>query len=155
VTVAAALADAMDDAMTPLGFRRRRTNWSRLGDTLYSVINLQKSRWGEWLYVNLGFSLPDRVANSWTPESRCLVRFRADTLTAIEPEALRLLEADRVLTMEHDELRELLAERIASPIAETMAVAADLDGLKNVLESRTSGQVFVHREMRELLLSLT
>jgi hypothetical protein len=88
VSAQAELLDVLGNQLAPLGFRRRTANWYRAGSELYLVVNVQRSSWGDVLYVNVGAAPIGRTTGGWLPESKCLVRFRAEALDGVPAEAL-------------------------------------------------------------------
>jgi hypothetical protein len=151
MTVQSPLTSAVSETLGPLGFRRRGRNWYRIASDLYSVVNIQKSRWSDSLYINLGFSPANQVDAAWLPEPRCMVRLRAGALHAISPEGLDLIAEGCPAGMSEPDLTVALTEKITAPLARLLEEASGLSSLGGVLESQTSGRFFVHREMRALI----
>ena len=149
MTVQTVLFAAIDEPLKRLGFRRRGSNWYHLNDDLYSMVNLQRSRWDESFYVNFGFAPIDRLPdeNIWLPESKCLVRFRLDALNSVSADDLQLLDEDVAGRMVEAEFREVLSDKIARLIMQIMETASNVEELSEVLASKVSGRVFVHRDM--------
>lgn len=144
--------EAFDEVFKPLGFRKKSANWYRVSGELYCVVGLQKSSWDESFYVNVGFSLAEKVKTGWLPESRCLVRFRVDSIASISEDGLRLLSGEVTEGGKESEFRVSLVERIVVPVALVVGPIGTLDDLKSLLQSGVSGQVFIHREIRDVLL---
>lgn len=151
MTVESALTDVLNEALRPLALRRRGSTWYRLGQTLYSVVDVQRSRWDDSCYVNIGFAPADRVPKSYLPESKCLVRFRLDALRSVAPADVRLLNEGSVAELGESSWRAAAAERIAAPVARLVAEVSDLDGLRDLLQTKVTERVFVHRDVRALL----
>ncbi|MQS07542.1 DUF4304 domain-containing protein [Streptomyces alkaliphilus] len=148
--VQSAVVRVVDESIKPLGFQRRGHSWYRITSDLYSVINVQKSRWSESCYINIGFSPSGQVENLWLPESRCQVRFRLDSLKRITREGLLLLEGG---TDQEVKLRASLVEKIGNPLAQFVVGVTNLDDLRGALNSDVTGNVFIHGEIRPLLAS--
>jgi len=152
MAVESELATILGGVLKPIGFRRRRSNWFRVGTSVYSIVNVQKSPWGDGVcYVNLGFSLSDRVTGGWQPEHKCSVRFRIDALRSTRPEHLRLLDQEMLDAMGVEAWRTAVGEWIATPIARVLASTSDLADLRDLLDSKVSGGVAVLHDARELL----
>ena len=49
------LIELLNEIFKPLGFKRKGNNWVQNGDRLVKVINLQKSNFGNYFYINYGF----------------------------------------------------------------------------------------------------
>lgn len=146
-------AEVLTLALQELGFRRRGDNWRRQGATLYSIVNLQPSRWDSLFYVNVGFSLADRAVRGWLPESKCMVRFRIEAIKKISSQDLRLLSDDALSTMGEQEWRAAVSDKLVGPIAGILEGATDLVGLKSLLRTNVSERAMVNAEMRGLLES--
>lgn len=146
------LLEALNEVFKPLGFRKKSANWYRVSGDLYCVVGVQESRWDESCYVNVGFAPAVNVKAGWLPESKCLVRFRADAITSISREDLDLLSGEVTETSEEDGLRADLVEKIATPVARAVNPVESIQGLKSLLRTSVSDQVFIHREIRGELL---
>ncbi len=72
------LLEALNEIFKPLGFKKKSAKWYRVSGDLYCIVGVQESRWDESCYVNIGFAPAANVKTEWLPESKCLVRFRAD-----------------------------------------------------------------------------
>jgi hypothetical protein len=60
------------------GFRKKVRTWWRQVDEVIQVVNLQKSPYGERLYVNLGIYVTRLGSESSPAENRCHVQARLD-----------------------------------------------------------------------------
>ena len=76
------IEQAIAERLKALGYSKRAATWHRERDQLISVVNLQKSQWGEGWYLNLGVYLRALGEEVRPAEARCHVRCRA-TLEAI------------------------------------------------------------------------
>ncbi|MBT3156261.1 DUF4304 domain-containing protein [Streptomyces sp. CHA1] len=146
------LLEALNEVFKPLGFRKKSANWCRVSGDLYCVVGVQESRWDKSCYVNVGFAPAVNVNAGWLPESKCLVRFRADAITAISREDLDLLSGEAAEASGEDDLRVGLVEKIATPVARAVNPIESIEGLKSLLRASVSDQVFIHREIRGKLL---
>ncbi|MET7361772.1 DUF4304 domain-containing protein [Streptomyces sp. NPDC005562] len=142
------LLEAFNEVFKPLGFRKKSASWYRVSGDLYCVVAVQESSWDESCYVNVGFAPAAHVKAGWLPEVKCLVRFRADAITSISREDLDLLCGQAAETCGEDFLRMGLVEKIATPVARAVNPIGSIQGLKSLLRSRVSDQVFIHREFR-------
>jgi hypothetical protein len=150
--VESTLLEALNEVFKPLGFRKNSANWYRVSGDLYCVVGIQESRWDESCYVNVGFAPAVKVKAGWLPESKCLVRFRADAITSISREELDLLSGEAAEASGGGELRVDLVEKIATPVAQAVNSIESVQDLKTLLRTSVSGQVFIHREIRDELL---
>jgi Domain of unknown function (DUF4304) len=105
------LEAAIAPQLKAAGFRKRaRTWWRQVGETIH-VVNLQKSPFGERLYVNLGVYLAALGTESCPPHNRCHVQVRLE----------RIADATRVTEISS-------AEATAAP-SSALVEAVVLDGL--------------------------
>ncbi|MFG3296579.1 DUF4304 domain-containing protein [Streptomyces sp. NPDC048179] len=142
--------EVFDEVFRPLGFRKKSGSWYRVSGDIYCIVGVQKSSWDESCYVNVGFAPTGTTKDGWLPEAKCLVRFRADAITSISREGLELLSERE--GVRPSELRSSLMEKIAVPVALSVDPIGSLGDLQSLLRSGVSGQVFIHREIREALL---
>ncbi|MFG3165461.1 DUF4304 domain-containing protein [Streptomyces sp. NPDC048232] len=147
------LLEAFNEVFKPLGFRKKSANWYRASGDLYCVVGVQESSWDESCYVNIGFAPAANVKTGWLPESKCLVRFRADAITSISRDGLDLLSGEVAEVRGGGDLRLDLVEKVASPVAQAVNSIESIQDLKNLLRTSDSDQVFVHREIRDELLT--
>ncbi|WP_329373378.1 DUF4304 domain-containing protein [Streptomyces sp. NBC_00669] len=146
------LLEALNEVFKPLGFRKKSANWYRVSGDLYCVVGVQESRWDESFYVNVGFAPAVKVKAGWLPESKCLVRFRADAIASISREDLDLLSGEAAEASGEDGFRVGLVEKIATPLARAVNPIENIQGLKSLLRTSVSDQVFIHHEIRGDLL---
>ncbi|MEU0522020.1 DUF4304 domain-containing protein [Streptosporangium sp. NPDC006007] len=147
-----ALANVFNETLRPLNFRRRGDNWYRRGEEIYAIVNIQRSRWDDLCYINIGFSLVDRLYGDWIPEPKCLVRFRVEALNCVSCDTLSLLDEEKPIRMSEAERHSAIAAGIGVPVARTVGDIVDFAGLKRLLKSdMLDGGVFVHREISEML----
>ncbi|NVI33154.1 DUF4304 domain-containing protein [Streptomyces sp. CAI-17] len=146
------LLEALNEVFKSLGFRKKSANWYRVSGDLYCIVGVQESRWDESCYVNVGFTPAVNVKAGWLPESKCLVRFRADAIASISREDLDLLSGEAAKASGEDDLRVGLLEKIANPTARAVDSVENMQDLKSLLRTSVSDQVFMHREIRAELL---
>ena len=80
----------LEAAVTPTlkasGFKKKAKTWWRHSPEVIQVLNLQKSSYGDSLYVNLGVYLRSLGEEQNPPESRCHVRVRLERVAHSERE---------------------------------------------------------------------
>src|SRR5687767_3325213 len=79
------IEEAIAPAMKSNGFKKKARTWWRTTDDSVQVVNLQKSAYGEQLYVNLGLFIRSLGSEQTPPENRCHIRAR---LELVVPESL-------------------------------------------------------------------
>lgn len=129
------LEQAIAHILRPLGYTKRAATWHRDREEVVSVLNLQKSQWGDFWYLNLGVYLKALGSEARPAESRCHVRCRADTLVG------RRMAKDPIGLA-------ALVEDAAVPWLEALSTER---GVADFLGSEPSKSCFVHRGARELL----
>jgi hypothetical protein len=145
------LATLFSKATESLGFRRRGLNWYRRGEQLYSMVNLQRSRWDDLVYVNIAFSPTGEVAGEWQAESKCSVRLRVEAIRSVKKEDLLLLSGAEAAELSDNEWRAAVIARIVDPVVGILVEAVDISSLKEILQKDVTDRVMIHREMRNLL----
>ncbi|MCZ8255583.1 MAG: DUF4304 domain-containing protein [Bacteroidia bacterium] len=73
---------AIASPLKVLGFRKKACTWWRATEDTVCVLNLQKSPFGERLYVNLGVYLRALGQEVTPPENRCHVRVRLERIAS-------------------------------------------------------------------------
>ena len=74
------LESAIAPGMKALGFRKKARNWWRTNDYAIQVLNLQKSQFGEQLYVNVAVYLSQLGNETSPPHNRCHVQARLEAI---------------------------------------------------------------------------
>jgi hypothetical protein len=69
--------------LKPLGYGKSGATWHRDQGNVISVVNLQKSQWGDDFYLNLGVYLKQLGTEERPAESHCHVRCRAEALAGM------------------------------------------------------------------------
>ena len=129
------LERAITCVLKPLGYRKQSATWHRDRERVVSVVNLQKSQWGDDWYLNLGVYLKALGGESRPAENQCHIRCRATTPSGSE------------MPRELVELSAFVAE-IALPWLDALSTER---GVADFLGSARSNVCFVHRRVRELV----
>lgn len=125
------LVDILQRELRPLGFRKDGGNWRLDASETITVVNLQKSRWDDSYYINLGAlikSLPDL---SDQPRNRT------------RPSIVDCHYCVRVDDLFHDKQHK---EDSVSPRQATVRALLDFNALKIDAEKRTLGLQVIMRE---------
>lgn len=72
-------------SLKALGFKKKARTWTRETQEAFQLVNLQKSQFGEQVYVNVAVYLKALGEETSPPEHRCHIRAR---LERIAPENL-------------------------------------------------------------------
>jgi hypothetical protein len=138
------LEAAVAGALRSNVFKKKSRTWWRTTDDVIQVVNLQKSAYGERLYVNLGLYIRSLGSEQNPPEYRCHIRVRLERLV---PEPLYSSVASATSDTEpSDGLLEALLvhgvqwlERLASPA-----------GRRTFLREAVSAYCYVSMRAREV-----
>ena len=126
---------AIARVLKPLGYGKRGATWHRERDDVISVVNLQKSQWGDDLYLNVGVYLKEAGPERRPPESLCHVRTRLTSLTGstmpTTPSAL--------------------ATEVAQVVVPWLERAGTRAGLRTFLRSAEARRCYVERGAAALL----
>jgi len=124
-----------------LGFRKKARTWWRKSEGAVQVINIQKSEFGDQLYVNLGLYLKRMGEEEFPPERRCHIRSR---LERVVPEELFEEVRSAVAT---EEPSQKLVESIVVVGAEWLSKLSTEQGLQQFLSTGLAQKCFVHRAL--------
>jgi hypothetical protein len=78
------LETAITSSLKASGFIKKARTWWRYGPDVIQVLNLQKSPYGDNLYVNLGIYVKSLGEEQKPPENRCHVQVRLDRVAHSE-----------------------------------------------------------------------
>jgi len=74
------LSQRFAESLKVAGYTKKDFNWTRMNDETCLVVNIQKSRWGEWAYVNMGVFVY-LLGSEVNPKERdCHIRFRLENV---------------------------------------------------------------------------
>ena len=148
------LQDAIDEALSSVGFNRRGAQWLRESPDVVQSVELQKSQFGAQYYVNLGVWLKALGRIGRIRDKDMHIRLRADAL-------LNPLELDawvKVLDLDRSMARSDRAAQVASmirrrviPQLETWQAAV---ALRHALEHGDLREAFVRAEARVALAAI-
>jgi len=80
VSFAKLLSQRFAEPLKVAGYKKKDFNWSRMNDETCLIVNIQKSRWGEWAYVNMGVFVY-LLGSEVNPKERdCHIRFRLENV---------------------------------------------------------------------------
>ena len=72
------LSQRFAEPLKAAGYKKKDFNWTRMNDETCLIVNIQKSRWGEWAYVNMGVFVYLLGSESNPKEYQCHIRFRLE-----------------------------------------------------------------------------
>jgi hypothetical protein len=122
--------------LKPLGYTKRAGTWHRDHGKLISVVNLQKSQWGDDFYLNLGVYLKQLGSENHPAESRCHIRCRAEALAGMPKLPGQTKEVDALLNS------------IAVPWLDALTTPREVAGF---LRSQAAHRCFVDRAALDAL----
>jgi hypothetical protein len=94
------LGEALAPVLKVAGYRKRALTWHREWKDTISVVNLQKSQWGDQFYVNCAIYLKALGSEKTPPEYRCQVRTRIDDLVPDQSRLNALLDFEKKIKEE-------------------------------------------------------
>jgi hypothetical protein len=124
------LEGRISSVLKPLGYAKRAGTWHRDHGKVISVVNLQKSQWGDDFYLNLGVYLKQLGNEDRPAESHCHVRCRAEALAGMPKLPNEPKEVDTLIN------------KIAVPWLDALATPK---GVAGFLRSEAAHRCFVHR----------
>lgn len=141
------LAEALSPILKAAGYRKRALNWHRDWADTISVLNLQKSQWGDQFYINCAIYLKALGDEETPPAYRCHIRIRLDDLLPKRSRLHELLDFEKNIKKETrlGEIEELV-KSVALPWLEEHA---QIERLKSVVRSDEPRNIFIHMAIRE------
>ena len=127
------------------GFRKKARTWWRNVDEAIQVVNLQKSPYGERLYVNLGVYLTRLGPETSPPENRCHVQARLERVA--DPARWAAISSAEVGAAPPQSLLDAV-------LVDGLAWLNDLStlaGIRKYIESRGTGKGLVIATVRQLV----
>jgi hypothetical protein len=126
-----------------LGFKKKARTWWRADDNTVQVVNLQKSAYGEQLYVNLGLYIRSLGLELSPPEYRCHMRARLERVVPAE-----FFEAVATATSNTKPSEALLDALLGHGVSWLEGLTSPA-GRKKFLENPMSKHCFVSLQARE------
>ena len=140
-----ALEGLIAPPLKALGFKKRARTWWRHRDETIQVLNLQKSSFGERLYVNLGVYVKALETEEFPPEQRCHVQVRLERVVP-EERSLSVASADSITDPKPELISAVLEDGLG-----WLDQVATYRGLREYIASGGAGKGMVFANLRELL----
>lgn len=139
------LEEAIAPSLKANGFKKKAKTWWRQSPDVIHVLNLQKSSYGDMLYVNLGIYLKALGEELTPPENRCHVRVRLE----------RVARAERVgsvvaASASEQPSQQLLDALLTDGVSWLNALSTHA-GIRQYLEAGGSSKGLVLREVANLI----
>lgn len=132
-----------------LGFKKKARTWTRETPDAFQVVNLQKSAFGEQVYVNVAVYLKALGDETSPPEHRCHIRAR---LERIAPESL----AEEIRSLNASlPISAVLLSALLDHAVVWLERVSSWPGLDSFVESSMAKHCFVHVKVRAHLAAST
>ena len=128
-----------------LGFTKKSDNWWRQSQDAVQVLNIQKSPYGERIYVNLGIYLKALGTETSPPERRCHVRIRLEQIA--DPGLWNEIASAAADT----EPTPALIAAVVHDGCNWLSRLSTLAGVRDYIESDAAKNALVFASVRELL----
>lgn len=112
-------------------FIKNGQSWYRYGKDTIGVINLQKSDWGNFYYINLGIWLKGIGDEKFPKENHCQIRGRAEGLF---PEARELVSRGCSLEESDPEYITQLSVFLRDQLIPFLEEAMDIEKLRSLIQ---------------------
>ena len=139
----------LSPGLKALGFKKKARTWTRETPDAFQVVNLQKSAFGEQVYVNVAVYLKALGDETSRPEHRCHIRAR---LERVAPESLS--EEIRSLNASLP-MPDLLLSALLDRAVAWLERVSSRPGLDSFVESAMAKHCFVHVKVRAHLTAFT
>lgn len=142
------LAKAISKGLGPAGFKRSGLTWRLRGEEVIAVVNLQKSRFGNDYFLNLGFWLVELGDAASPKEEQCHIRARAERVWSKSvPSLSDALDSDCAMTDE-DRVR-VIGDFVCSRLVPFISGALLVQGLREIV--RQSDEWVLRQSARAVL----
>lgn len=128
-----------------LGFTKKSNTWWRQSQDAVQVLNIQKSPFGERIYVNLGIYLKALGTETTPPERRCHVQERLEHIA--DPGLWNEIASAAADT----EPTPALIAAVAQDGCGWLSRLSTLAGIRDYIESDASKSALVFASVRELV----
>ena len=128
-----------------LGFTKKSDTWWRQSEDAVQVLNIQKSQFGERIYVNLGVYLKALGPETTPPERRCHVQVRLEQIA--DPELWNEIASAAADT----EPTPALIAAVVEDGSGWLNRLSTLAGVREFIESDASKHALVFASVRELV----
>jgi len=140
-----ALSAQIAQPLKALGFTKKSNNWWRQSQETVQVLKIDKSPFGERLYVNLGIYLKALGTELTPPERRCHVQVRLEQIA--EPGRWNEIAAAAT----DAEPTPALIEAVMQDGCAWLSRLSTLAGVRDFIESDASTKALVFASVRQLL----
>jgi len=134
----------IEEALRPLlkgaGYRKSKLSWHKSSETAVTVLNVQKSAWGDSYYINCAVSLLGLNPNPKPPEYECHIRARISALLRDESgwDLGAILEFDNNI-LSSEERRDQLASLVSGVALPWLESLSTEDQVRERLDSLPKG----------------
>lgn len=136
----------MSRIMKEFGFRKKRSTWYRENEEVIMVVNLQRSTWGKYFYLNVGVLIKALNNTKDPPEHKCHIR---DRIEENGPDMKRALDAsDGPITPEERE--QIITDKVRNVVMPTLNSWSLIKSLVE-LNRRGFGSTWVLRIAQDFL----
>jgi hypothetical protein len=139
------LEAAITPSLKASGFTKKARTWWRHSPDVIQVLNLQKSPYGDNLYVNLGIYVKSLGEEQNPPENRCHVQARLERVVHSEHEQFVV-----AATASGAPVQALIDSVLMDGVA-WLGDLATLSGIRRFLESGGSKKGLVFHEIAKLV----
>ena len=140
-----ALSAQIAQPLKVLGFTKKSHNWWRQSQDAVQMLNIQKSSFGERIYVNLGIYLKALGTETTPPERRCHIQVRLEQIA--DPGLW-----NEIASAAGDaEPTPALVTAVVEDGAGWLGRLSTLAGVRDFIESDASKNALVFASVRELL----
>ncbi len=145
------IADALGEILSKTGFKKKSDTWLYEAKDTITVINLQKSQYGQQYYVNAAIWVKALGQNKAPKENQCHIRFRLSSIVPEEQQSIlsAILDLEKPISDESERSSVLSAifEKYGLPL---LNKCMSLDGLKKALDGGDLEKALVQTSVREL-----
>jgi hypothetical protein len=145
-----AIRQAIGSMLRDKGFRQKGDSWYLESREVISLVQLQRSSWGEQYYVNLGVAARAMLPNAPLKEHQCHIRARLDDLVPNKTELSRHLDFDDGSQPPEHKISYIvrMIEEYAVPFLRSLMT---LDSLRRLIEGKSARGMAVAVRLKDYL----
>src|ERR1700683_2441378 len=141
---------AIDDLLSKAGFKRKGKVWYVDNAETFSLLELQKSNYGDQYYINLAVFVKKLGSNPFPKEHQCHVRGRLTSLLKDKSDAEKSLDLENVSIPMEKRIASVssMIKDIALPLLSEMR---SMGGIKRLLIENKLEEFLVSLKLKKLL----
>lgn len=145
--------EALSELLKARGFKRKSKTWYAANDECISVVNLQKSQYGDQYYINFGVALRALSPPDFPKEYQCHIRFRLEaTLPESERHMCKTLMDLENISVTPGDRKAAVRQHMETYGVTLLRACSSVEGIAQAYGDGRLNGAMVHKEARELFV---